>query len=262
MVELRPPMKVGPGNMPRIRTLTGADLSAALRAGLTDFLEAPVFGLCFGALFAALGLTITAALGWVHVPWLVIPAAIGFPLVGPFAAVGLYEVSRCRERHKRPSWRAVLGMTFERRGQVGWMAFVVLFIFYLWMYQIRLLLALFMGTLGFSTLYGFFHVVTTTPEGLAFVMVGSLVGAVLAAVLFSVTVIAMPLVVDRDVDVVTAMITSVRAVRWNAGPMLGWAALLAGLLFVAMLPAFVGLVLVLPVLGHATWHLYRRTIDA
>ncbi|HLP68647.1 MAG TPA: DUF2189 domain-containing protein, partial [Rhizobium sp.] len=125
---------------------------------------------------------------------------------------------------------------------------------------VRLLLALFLGFKISASLPVFLAVVTATPEGLLFLAVGTIVGAVIATALFSVTVVSMPLLLDRDIDFVTAMITSVRAVAENPVAMLGFGVIVAAAAILAMVPLFAGLLVVLPVLGHATWHLYRRVV--
>ena len=113
---------------------------------------------------------------------------------------------------------------------------------------------------SFSSLREFLTVVLTTNEGLVFLAVGNIVGAALSLILFSLTVVSFPLLLDRDVDFVTAMVTSVRSVVTSPLPMIGWAAVIVMLLIVSSLPYFLGLVVTLPVLGHATWHLYRRIV--
>jgi len=134
--------------------------------------------------------------------------------------------------------------------------------FIMWMYQVRMLMALFLGLhASFTTLQQFINVVLSTNEGLAFLLVGNVEGAVLSLILFSLTVVSFPLLLDRDVDFVTAMITSVRAVVMNPLPMIGWAAVIVVLLIVSALPFFTGLLVTLPVLGHTTWHLYRRIVE-
>lgn len=244
-----------------INRVTVKDLRAAFAAGVADFLKAPAMGLFFGGIYALGGIFVVYALAKLNAPYWVIPAAVGFPLLGPFIAVGLYEISRRLETGAPLTWKGVLFEIVEsRKREVSWMAFVVLFIFWIWMYQVRLLLALFLGFQSFASLGAFLTVITTTPDGIAFLMVGSVIGAVLATALFSVTVVSIPLILDRDPDFVTSMIASVRTVLKSPVVMLAWGAFVAALLVVAMLPLFLGLLVVLPVLGHATWHLYRRAV--
>jgi len=246
---------------PEIKAIKWRDIWGALRSGVADFLRAPKYGLFFGAIFAAGGLAIIAFLTIYDTLWMIIPIAIGFPLIGPFIAAGLYEVSRRLSADAPISWKAILLTVFrQRERQTGWMAFVVLFIFWVWIYQVRILIALFMGFNTPSTLDGFAQVVLTTPSGLAFLAVGTLVGAVLAFILFAATVIAMPLLLDTEIDFVTAMITSFKSVFKSPIPMLGWGVIVTLLATLAMMPAFLGLIFVFPILGHATWHLYTRTI--
>jgi uncharacterized membrane protein len=131
----------------------------------------------------------------------------------------------------------------------------------IWMSQVRLLIALVLGlNAPFSSLREFITMVLTTNEGLLFLAIGNAVGAALSLILFSLTVVSFPLLLDRDVDFVTAMVTSVRAVVTSPLPMIGWAAVIVVLLIVSALPYFLGLLVTLPVLGHATWHLYRRIV--
>lgn len=246
----------------RIRRITGAEIATALRRGFSDYLAHLPYGLFFGAIYAAGGMFIVAALSIYHMPWLIIPVAIGFPLIGPFIAVGLYEVSRRREKGLPITWGAILAEVFrQRERQLSWMAFVVLFIFWVWIYQVRLLFALFLGYKAPAELDALVHVILTTSQGLSFLGVGTIVGAVIATILFSVTVVAMPLLLDHDVDFVTAMITSIRAVTENPVAMLGFGVIVGASAILALVPLFLGLLVVLPVLGHATWHLYRAVIE-
>ncbi|MFZ5738006.1 MAG: DUF2189 domain-containing protein [Pseudomonadota bacterium] len=245
---------------PVVRRITIADIAEALGQGLRDFQAAPLYGLAFGAFYAAGGLLILACLTAFHMVYLAYPLAAGFALIGPFVALGLYEVSRQREAGTRPSMLQILGL-MRSRSELGWMAFVTLFLFVIWMYQVRLLIALFLGVgASFGSLPEFISAVLTTNEGLVFLAVGNCVGAGLALVLFSLTVVSFPLLLDRDVDFVTAMVTSVRAVVKSPLPMIGWAATIVVLLAVSALPYFLGLIVTLPVLGHTTWHLYRRIV--
>lgn len=246
---------------PQINSISVGDVFAALRAGIADFGRAPLFGLFFGGIYAAGGLLILYFLYQLHKPWLIFPIAIGFPLVGPFVAVGLYEISRRLNTGQALNWRGVLAVVFQQRErELSWMAFVVLFVFWVWLYQVRLLTALFLGFKSMSSMEAFLRVVTTTGEGIGFLAVGTLVGGFLALVLFSTTVISIPLLMEREYDFVTAIITSVKTVIGSPVAMIFFGALVTVLAIVAMLPAFLGLLVVLPVLGHATWHLYRRAI--
>ena len=130
-----------PQALPEVRAIAPGDVLFALKAGGADFLRAPWFGLFFGGIYAAGGLLILASLTLFDMPWMILPVAIGFPLVGPFVAVGLYEVSRRLAAGQPLQWRGVLLTVFRQRDrQIGWMAFVVLFIFWIWIYQVRLLL--------------------------------------------------------------------------------------------------------------------------
>jgi uncharacterized membrane protein len=245
---------------PVVRRITAADIAEALVEGLRDFQAAPLFGLLFGALYAGGGILILLCLTAFSMVYLAYPLAAGFALIGPFVAIGLYEVSRQREAGARPTLRGVCWAVISR-SEIGWMAFVTLFVFVIWMYQVRLLIALLIGlNASFSSLKEFITVVLTTHEGLTFLAVGNAVGAALSLILFSLTVVSFPLLLDRDVDFVTAMITSVRAVVTSPGPMIGWAAIVVVLLMVSAIPYFLGLLVTLPVLGHATWHLYRRLV--
>src|SRR5262245_5761548 len=247
--------------LPDVHAVTVADLRAVLLCGAADFARAPGIGLAIGTVFAAIGVAITLALTVWHMPWMIYPFAIGFPLIGPFAAVGLYEVSRRQEAGQRPGWQAVLSTIWaQRRREVSWMAFTMLFIFWMWMYEVRLLMALTLGRMSYATLDRFVEVVLTTPQGWTFLAIGHLVGAALSLVLFSVTVIAIPFLLDREVDFITAMITSVRTVLASPLVMLGWGIVVTIALLAACVPFFLGLLVVLPVLGHATWHLYRRAV--
>ncbi|MCA3561229.1 MAG: DUF2189 domain-containing protein [Aestuariivirga sp.] len=245
----------------KINTISVADVKAALIAGWRDFLRAPLIGLFFGGIYAAGGIAIFLLLKVYHEPWWIIPIAVGFPLIGPFVAVGLYETSRRIAAGEPLNFGQILMVILaQRKRQVAWMAFAVLFIFWMWLYEVRMLLAVFLGFKSFSSIEAFFNIVTTTPEGIGFLLVGTGVGAFISFVLFCTTVVGIPLLLDREIDLVTGIIYSFKAVLQNPAPMIGFGILVVALTFAAFVPVFLGLLVVLPVLGHATWHLYKAVV--
>ena len=218
----------------------------------------PVYGLFF-ALFYMLG-GIALYFGMISKGQLIwfIAAAAGFPLFAPFAAIGIYEVSRRREAEEDVSWRVVLGALRGRgNGQLSAMAVTVLIVFGFWVVLARGIFAIFFAQSGIGQETAS---MLLSPHGLAMLAVGTLIGGTIALALFSVTVVSLPMLLDRDVDFVTAMIASLEVVRRNRNTMMMWAALIAAVLFASMLPVFLGLLIALPVLGHSTWHLYRRAV--
>ncbi len=250
-----------PPPMPEVNVLGFDDLKDCLRKGISDFRRAPFFGLFFGGVFTFGGLLIIQSLLVWNKVWLIYPVVIGFPLIGPFIAVGLYDVSRRLESGQPLVWNDVLSVVWQQSGrELRWMAFVVLFIFWIWMYQVRLLMALFLGNQSITGWSKFFEIITSTPEGWLFIIVGHVVGAFLALVLFSVTVISMPLLLEHEHDFITAMITSVKTVFESPVVMFSWGVFVTLAVLASFVPAFLGLLVVLPVLGHTTWHIYKKAV--
>ncbi len=246
---------------PKVNKVATNDVTASLKAGFSDFLARPLMSGFFGLFYAVFGILFVWSLVSLGMIWMVIPAMIGFPLVAPFAAAGLYEMSRRLHKNESFGWSDILTvMANQSRREMGWMAFVTLFVFWVWMYQIRLWLAIILKDASFSDFDGFLNTVLFTTEGWIFLAIGTCVGAILSAVLFSVTVVAMPMLLDRETDFVTAMLTSIRVVTENPVVMLGWAAIISLTMLVSLAPAFLGLIFTLPVLGHTTWHLYQRAV--
>jgi len=244
--------------LPEIRRIALVDLLAALRAGIADFRRAPLFGLFFSAVYVVGGfLMVWLAAG--HVIW-TLATSLGFPLFAPFAAVGLYEVSRRLELGQPLDWRGVLGVVWAERGrQVPWMGAIIVFFFLFWTFLAHMIFALFMGLSSMVNITTSLDALWTTP-GLQMIAAEIGVGAVLSFLLFAMTVVSLPLLLDREVDFITAMLLSIQAVQQNLPVMLVWAAFVAISGLLALVPWFLGLIVVLPVLGHATWHLYRRTL--
>ncbi len=240
------------------RDLTAGDLRAALAAGWRDFRAHPLYGLVFGGIYVLAGLILYDLL-YVRgqMAWLVVAAA-GFPLLAPFVAVGLYEVSRRRAAGAPMHWRAVFGVL---RGhdddQILMMGGFVFVGFTFWMILAHGIFAIFMAESGIGT-----HslAMLMTGPGLAMLGVGTAVGALMALGFYAITVISLPMLVDREVDFLTAMIVSLATIRNNPRVLILWGMVIAVALVLAMLPLFLGLFVVLPVLGHATFHLYRRAV--
>lgn len=247
----------------KVRPIGFDDIKAAFRAGIQDFTRRPALSIFFGLVYAAFGIVLTFGLFIYDQIWLVIPAAVGFPLIAPFVAAGLYEMSRRFTTNESFTARDIFTVIFkQQRREFGWMAFVVLFVFWVWIYQARLLLALFLQWQSFSSLEKFVEIITTTSNGLMFLGVGSIVGAFMATALFSVTVIAMPLLLHKEIDFVSAMLISIKTVKTSPIVMLCWGAFIAALVLIAILPAFAGVIFILPILGHATSRLYEKAIEA
>lgn len=241
--------------------LIGFDaIAASLRAGWSDFRRAPAFGLFFAAFYVLGGLVLAAVATAFGQEWWLIPFVVGFPLLAPFAAVGLYEVSRRIEAGLPLDWGGVLGVVFAQKDrQVPSMAMAILLMFMFWVFVAHTTFAMFMGLQSLTN-------ITSSPEillqgrGLAMLALGTLIGAGFAAALFAITVGGLPLLLDREVDLISAIIASFDAVTSNLAVMLAWALVILGILFVGIAPLFLGLFIALPVLGHASWHMYRHLL--
>lgn len=249
------------GADPVVREITVDDITVALAAGMRDFRAAPAFGLFFGGVYAVGGAALFYLVGALDMIFLAYPMAAGFAIVAPFVAVGLYEVSRMLERGETPAWGPVLAAIPNHGGrEIAFMALVTVFGLIVWVYAAGFLYAIFFGLSGY-TFPDLVGAIISTPKGIAFLMIGNLIGAVIALGLFSISVVSYPMLLDRDVDFVTAMITSVRAVFASPGPMIGWGIFIACLLGLALIPMCLGLFVALPVLGHASWHMYRKAVE-
>ena len=247
--------------LPTVKSITQADIRAALQSGLADFQRAPIYGLFFGAVFSIVGIAIAWVLYQGEASYWIFPVAAGFPLIGPFAAVGIYEVSRRLEAGEELAWGPVLMAGFrQKNSQLPFFAVFTVFAFLVWIVLARVIFAISFGTAPMTNVMTSLDVFFTGP-GVTMLVIGTVVGAALAAILFAISVVGVPLLLDQDIDVVTAMITSFKASVENRAAMIFWGVVVVVAVVVAMLPLFLGMVLVFPALGHASWHIYRKMIE-
>lgn len=249
-----------PPSAPEINLVESSDLRESLAAGWRDFRRAPLLGLVFSAVYVLGGWLITWAMTTKGQVWWTLPASAGFPILGPFIACGFYEMSRRLEAGQPLVASEIFGVIFRQKDrQIPAIAAVIVVYFLFWNSLAHMIFALFLGNATMTNISSSLAVFLS-PEGLMMLAFGTAVGAVSATLLFCLTVVSLPMLLDREVDFVTAMLTSFALVRENPRVMLSWGAMIAICLFLGMLPGFLGLFLVLPLFGHASWHLYRRAI--
>jgi uncharacterized membrane protein len=244
--------------LPAIRQVTLERSSTWLDRGFKDFRAHPGIGLAYGSVFAFFGWLLTFGLGELGMGSLILPLASGFMLVAPFLAVGLYEVSRRHEAGEEVTLFQALGAV-GRNAQMADMGLVLLLFFFAWFQLAMIIFALFFGGHP-PALDEFYRQIVQAPQGPAFLATGTLVGGALAAMAFALSVVSMPMLLDRKVSALTAMRASLRAVWLNRKNMIGWAATLATLGFLGIAFVFIGLAFTLPIAAHASWHAYRDLV--
>ena len=248
--------------LPVVRMIGFGDLWECLSRGLDDFRAMPTQVLFVMLVYPVVGLVLGRfAFGYDIVP-LLYPLAAGFALIGPFAAIGMYELSRRREQGLDTSWSHMLDVfhspSLRSILALGGML-LVLFAFWLVIAQ-----SIYVANFGEAEPHAplqFLHSVVTTREGFNLIVLGNLAGLLFAIAAFSLSVISFPLLLDRNVGVAVALATSVKAVTTNPLTMAAWGVIVALVLVVGMLPLFTGLAVAVPILGHATWHLYRKVVE-
>ena len=246
---------------PVIRTIDFADLQDALRLGWEDFKAVPSHAIILCLIYPVLGLVLARiVLGYSVLP-LLFPLAAGFALLGPFAALGLYELSRRRERGEEPSaWDAAEVIRSPSFGAMLGLGTLLLALFVTWVATAQAIYVAAFGYEAAAEIPDFAGRVLTTSQGWWLIIVGCGVGFVFALVALCVSVVSFPLMLDRHAGAGDAMVTSLRVVAQNPIPVAAWGLIVAALLVFGTLPLFLGLAVVVPVLGHATWHLYRKLI--
>lgn len=244
-----------------VRRISAADLAEALRQGTEDFWAKPSHVLFLALIYPVAGLVLARLIVGYDILPLLFPLAAGFALVGPFAAVGLYEISRRRENGLDTSWNHAIDVVHAPGfGAILALGLVLLAIFFAWLLVAWLVYALTIGPELPETMGSFLSDVFQTPQGIAMILIGNGIGFLFALLVLTISVVSFPLMLERHVGMISAVRTSLDAMRANPVTLLGWGAIVAAALVIGLAPLFVGLALVLPILGHATWHLYRKVV--
>src|SRR6478735_1498435 len=245
-----------------IRKIELSDLVEALRLGWEDFKAMPSHAVVVCVIYPVLGIALfRMVIGYSVLP-LLFPLAAGFALLGPFAAIGLYELSRRRERGEEVDIsKALQVLRAPAFGAMVELGVLLLILFGVWIGVANAIYVTIFGHAPAASIPDFATRVLTTPEGWSLIIVGCGVGFLFAVVALCVSVVSFPLMLERHAGVGDAIATSLRAVARNPAPMAAWGLIVAVLLVAGSLPFFLGLAVVIPLLGHATWHLYRETIE-
>jgi uncharacterized membrane protein len=244
-----------------IRKITIADLFSALRQGIEDFWEKPSHYVFLALIYPVVGVVLAMLASGQNALPLLYPLVSGFALVGPFAAIGLYEISRRREQHLDTSWRhAFEVLRSPSIPSIAALGLLLVVVFLVWLYTAQTIYESLFGEFAATSIPVIIDQVFNTAQGRTLFIVGNAIGFIFALVVLATTAIAFPLLLDRDVGLVSAIGASLRAMIVNPVPMLAWGLIVAVLVALGSLPFFVGLAVVMPILGHATWHLYRKIV--
>ena len=248
-------------SQPRIKTITTRDLREALRRGWEDFLAQPSHLVFIAVIYPVAGILLAQLTVSYNIFPLLFPLLSGFALIGPFAAIGLYEVSRRREKGLDSSWSHALEVLRSPSiGQIVLLGAMLTGLFLAWLFSAWFLYRGILGLPADVSTTDFLRAVFTTADGWIMIVIGNSLGLLFAIAAFAISVVSFPLIIDRHVDAPTAIRTSIAAVEANPRVMMYWGLMVTGLLVLGCLPVLVGLVVVMPVLGHATWHLYRKVV--
>jgi uncharacterized membrane protein len=246
---------------PKVRRVGFADIIDVLRSGLADFWDKPSHYVFLCLIYPVVGVILITWASTGNALQLIFPLVAGFALLGPLAAIGLYEISRRRELGMDTSWRhAFEVLKSPAIPSIVGVGLMLLIIFIVWIFTAQAIYIWLYGPAQPASLLSFVQEVVTTQRGWTLLLVGNFVGLLFALVVLSTTSIAFPLLLERDVGAYAAIETSARVMLANPLPMLLWGLIVAALLVLGTIPLLVGLAVVFPVLGHSTWHLYRKTV--
>ncbi len=247
---------------PKIRNIDPDQPWSWLSAGWNDLRRAPVPSLAFGITYSVAGMILTALVVIYDVFYLTAPLLAGFMLLGPILAVGLYQISRRLEQGQQVGLGDVLTAWRDNPAQIAYMGLTLMLFLLAWMRIAQLIFALFNSYAPPPVEPIDFINFLLSTERIPFLLTGSVIGGVLAVIVFAISAISIPLLLDRkEMHVIHAMVISVKAVRANLWPMLLWAWLVAMFIGVGLATAYVGLIVTLPLIGHATWHAYKDIVD-
>ncbi|TPW26804.1 DUF2189 domain-containing protein [Pararhizobium mangrovi] len=247
--------------LPEIRGITRSDVFDALRLGTRDFLSMPTHAAFICLIYPVVGLVLGVWAEAGSALSLVFPLISGFALLGPIAALGLYEISRRREMGRDPSWQDALEVARSPAlPSIVTLGACLFAVFLVWLLVAQALYVSLFGARMPETVGGLLAMVFSSGRGLVLLVLGNAIGFAFAAFVLATTAIAFPLLLDRDVGMRVAVLSSIRASELSPRPMALWGLIVAVMLVLGSIPFLVGLAVVLPILGHATWHLYRKTM--
>ncbi len=248
--------------LPHINRIGAADLWDALACGFRDFWAMPSHLVFLSLIYPIVGLILARLVFGYDVLPLLFPLVAGFALIGPVAALGLYELSRRRELGLEANWPHAFGVFRSPSiGGIVTLGILMLAIFAIWLDAAQWLYQASFGKFPPESIGSFVDAVLTTSAGWTLILLGNTVGFLFAVLSMTLSVVSFPMLLDRRVGALTAVVTSVRAVAANPVTMALWGLIVAGALVLGSLPLFVGLAIVMPVLAHATWHLYRKLVE-
>ena len=248
-------------SIPDIKKISVTDLKDVLAKGLSDFKEKPSHILLLVVIYPIVGLLAARLAAGYDILPLVFPLITGFALIGPLAALGLYELSRRREKGLKVAWKNAFDVLHSPAiGSISALGILLMVIFLIWLVTALSIYSMTIGAVEPSSIGDFISKIMTTPAGWSLIVIGCGAGFVFAVAVLAISVVSFPMLLDKDISAALAVQTSIKVVLTNPVPMAAWGVIVAGSLLIGSIPFFVGLCVIMPVLGHSTWHLYRTVV--